>query len=118
MNKATEMMPLMRHKRSQNAGVLYTLVDEGVAVVDTLMRISANLVPVRRRDCGKHAGGRWGGEPVSSGGEIGRNPSEPWKSRTASGLPTPRNISATEIRPTTTTKPRRSEASTGRTTCG
>jgi hypothetical protein len=27
----------MRHKRSQNTGVVYTLVDEVVAVVDALM---------------------------------------------------------------------------------
>jgi hypothetical protein len=40
MKKTTKLMPLMRHKRSQNTGVLYTLVDELVTVVDALMRIS------------------------------------------------------------------------------
>lgn len=30
----------MRHKRSQNAGVVYTLVDETIALVEALMRIS------------------------------------------------------------------------------
>jgi len=34
--KATKLMPLMRHKRSQNP-----LVDEAMAVVDALMRISS-----------------------------------------------------------------------------
>jgi hypothetical protein len=32
----------MRHKRSQNTGVVYTLVDEVVAVVDVLMSISSH----------------------------------------------------------------------------
>src|SRR5882762_133143 len=36
MAKATKLMPLIRHKRSQN-----TLVDEVIAVVDALMRISS-----------------------------------------------------------------------------
>jgi hypothetical protein len=31
----------MRHKRSQNTGVVYPLVDEVIAVVDALMRISS-----------------------------------------------------------------------------
>ncbi len=34
MKKTTKLMPLMRHKRSQNTGVVYALVDEDVAVVD------------------------------------------------------------------------------------
>src|SRR6266850_1692599 len=38
MAKTTKLMPLMRHKRSQNPRVL---VDEAVAVVDALMRISS-----------------------------------------------------------------------------
>src|ERR1700730_4210879 len=37
MKKTTKLMPLMRHKRSQNTGVVYTLVEE----VDALMRISS-----------------------------------------------------------------------------
>src|SRR5712664_4446464 len=37
MSKTTKLMPLMRHKPSQNPRVL---VDEVVAVVDALMRIS------------------------------------------------------------------------------
>src|ERR1700730_7429762 len=41
MNRPTDWMPLDRHKRSQNAGVAYTLVDDTVAVVDALMRISS-----------------------------------------------------------------------------
>jgi len=31
----------MRHKRSQNTGVVYALVDEVIALVDALMRISS-----------------------------------------------------------------------------
>jgi hypothetical protein len=38
MKKTTKLMPLMRHKRSQNAGVVYTLVDDEV---DAVMRISS-----------------------------------------------------------------------------
>jgi hypothetical protein len=30
-------MPLVRHKRSQNPRVVYTLVDEGMTAVDALM---------------------------------------------------------------------------------
>jgi hypothetical protein len=41
MNSPTDWMPLERHKRSQNTAVVYTLVDEIVAVVDLLMRISS-----------------------------------------------------------------------------
>jgi hypothetical protein len=41
MKRPTDCMPLDRHKRSQNAGVVYTLVDKLVAVVDALMRISS-----------------------------------------------------------------------------
>jgi hypothetical protein len=37
MKKTTKLIPLIRHKRSQNAGVVYTLVDE----VDALMWISS-----------------------------------------------------------------------------
>ena len=36
--KTTKLMPLTRHKRSQNAGVVYTLEDAAMAVVDALMR--------------------------------------------------------------------------------
>jgi hypothetical protein len=39
-NRPTDWMPLERHKRSQNAGVVYTLVEIG-AVVDALMRFSS-----------------------------------------------------------------------------
>jgi hypothetical protein len=31
----------VRHKRSQKPAVVYTLVDEGMGVVDSLMRISS-----------------------------------------------------------------------------
>ena len=48
MNKATNWMPLVRHKRSQNAGVAYTLADEALAGVDALMTISSDLVPLQR----------------------------------------------------------------------
>src|SRR2546425_3194440 len=41
MAKATKLMRLMRHKRAQNTRVVFTLVDEAVAVVDALMRISS-----------------------------------------------------------------------------
>src|SRR5437016_14293691 len=41
MAKMTKLLPLMRHKRSQNPRVVYRLVDEGMAVVDALMRISS-----------------------------------------------------------------------------
>src|SRR6267378_1833722 len=41
MKKTTKLMPLMRHKRSQNTLVVYTLVDEVLAMVDALMRISS-----------------------------------------------------------------------------
>src|SRR6267378_6748880 len=37
----TDWMPAVRHRRSQNAGVVYALVDEVTAVVDALMRISS-----------------------------------------------------------------------------
>src|SRR5438309_10819627 len=40
MAKATKLMPLKRHRRSQNPRVVYGLVDEVIAVVDALMRIS------------------------------------------------------------------------------
>src|SRR5947208_14796958 len=40
MTKTTKLMPLKRHRRSQNARVVFTLVDEAVAVVDALMTIS------------------------------------------------------------------------------
>jgi hypothetical protein len=43
MKKTTKLMPLMRHKRSHNMGVVYTLVDEVIAVVDALMTISLEL---------------------------------------------------------------------------
>src|SRR5438034_520138 len=41
MAKGTKLMPLLRHKPSQNPRVVYTLVDEGMAAVDALMRISS-----------------------------------------------------------------------------
>src|SRR5882762_1057866 len=41
MKKTTKLMPLMRHKRSQNTLVVNTLVDEVLAMVDALMRISS-----------------------------------------------------------------------------
>src|SRR6266550_607049 len=41
IKKTTKLMPLMRHKRSQNTGVVYALVDEVIALVDALMRISS-----------------------------------------------------------------------------
>src|SRR5262245_37760291 len=44
MKKTTKLMPLMRHKRSQNALVVYTLVDAVMVVVDALMRISSHAV--------------------------------------------------------------------------
>src|SRR5882762_636365 len=40
MAKTTKLMPLKRHRRSQNPRVVYTLVDEAMAVVDALMGIS------------------------------------------------------------------------------
>src|SRR5712691_6464845 len=40
MNKTTNWMPLVRHKRSQNPRVVYTLVDEVMAVEDAVTRIS------------------------------------------------------------------------------
>jgi hypothetical protein len=41
MNSPTDWMPLERHKRSQNTGVVYTLVDEIVSVVEAVMRVSS-----------------------------------------------------------------------------
>src|ERR1700730_4754835 len=41
MKSPTDWMPAVRHRRSQNAGVVYALVDEVTAVVDALMRISS-----------------------------------------------------------------------------
>jgi hypothetical protein len=38
IKKTTKLMPLMRHKRSQNTLVVYALVDEVLAMVDALMR--------------------------------------------------------------------------------
>jgi hypothetical protein len=40
MKSPRDWMPAERHKRSQNAGVVYTLVDEVLAVVDALMGFS------------------------------------------------------------------------------
>jgi hypothetical protein len=39
--KKMDWMPPVRHKRSQNAGVAYTLGGEVMAVVDALTRISS-----------------------------------------------------------------------------
>src|SRR5262245_36153639 len=47
--RPTDWSPLERHKRSQNAEVVYTLVDEGRAVLDALMRVSSNLAPFQKR---------------------------------------------------------------------
>src|ERR1700722_7891911 len=41
MKSPRDWMPAERHKRSQNAGVVYTLVDEVLATLDALMRISS-----------------------------------------------------------------------------
>src|SRR5437016_3118547 len=41
MAKTTKLMPLKRHRRSQNPRVVYKLVDDAMAVVDALMRCSA-----------------------------------------------------------------------------
>src|SRR6266576_2258534 len=41
MAKTTKLMPLKRHRRSQNPRVVYALVDAAMAVVDALMRISS-----------------------------------------------------------------------------
>jgi hypothetical protein len=41
MKKTTKLMPLWRHKRSQNTGVVYTPVDEVLAVMGALMRVSS-----------------------------------------------------------------------------
>jgi len=40
IKKKMDWMPPVRQKRSQNAAVVYTLVDEIMAVGDALMRIS------------------------------------------------------------------------------
>jgi hypothetical protein len=52
MNKKMDWMPPVRHKRSQNAGVVYTLADDVMAVVDSLIRISfrpeGDMKPRRR----------------------------------------------------------------------
>src|SRR5215472_19131536 len=41
MKRTTNWIPPVRHKRSQNAGVAYTLVDDVPRVVDVLMRFSS-----------------------------------------------------------------------------
>ena len=41
LKKATKLMPLMRHKRSQNTPVTYTLVGTLIVVVGVLMMISS-----------------------------------------------------------------------------
>src|SRR6267142_482883 len=41
MMGTTKLMPLMRHRRSQNARGVFTLVDEVMPAVDVLMRISS-----------------------------------------------------------------------------
>ena len=43
MKNTTNCRPAVRHKRSQNLPVVYTLVDEVMAVVDSLMRVSLQL---------------------------------------------------------------------------
>src|SRR5216683_7569559 len=40
MKSATKLRPLLRHKPSQNPRVVYTLLDDGMAAVDALMRNS------------------------------------------------------------------------------
>jgi hypothetical protein len=37
MKQRADWIPAVRHKRSQNAGVVYTLLDDIMAVVDTLI---------------------------------------------------------------------------------
>src|SRR6185295_6048975 len=63
MNKPTDWRPAVRHRRSQNAGVVYTLADEVPTAVDALMRLSFSLIdrllrPQRRgRWCASRARG-------------------------------------------------------------
>src|SRR5580692_811852 len=63
MKKTTKLMPLKRHKRSQNTGVVYTLADEAT-VVESPMRFppirfrcaaatAASIVAVHFRAVGK-----------------------------------------------------------------
>jgi hypothetical protein len=44
-NKTTKLMPLARHRRSQKAGVEYTLGDAVPTVVDALMTTSGLTGP-------------------------------------------------------------------------
>src|SRR5262245_50249027 len=44
MNNATDWIPAVRHKRSQNAGVAYGLADTTAAVLDALMVIGSSGV--------------------------------------------------------------------------
>ncbi len=39
MKQPMDWMPAVRHKRSQNARLVSTLVDEVIALVDVLMRL-------------------------------------------------------------------------------
>src|SRR5262245_58468668 len=61
MKQRTDWMPAVRHKRSQNPGVVYTLLDEAVALVGAFMRISSRMEgkfgSVRRRVIGEAVGG-------------------------------------------------------------
>jgi hypothetical protein len=43
MNKPTDWIPADRHKRSENAAVVYRLPDEVVAVIDVFIRISLQV---------------------------------------------------------------------------
>src|SRR4051812_3232684 len=61
MNKTTNWMPLVRHKRSQNPRVVYPLVEEAMAVVDALMRaILSKWASVAEGE------GRWPGSVFSA----------------------------------------------------
>jgi hypothetical protein len=46
MKKPTNWRPLVRHKCSQNTGVLYPLVDEPMAMVDEVMGAVDPLIAI------------------------------------------------------------------------
>src|SRR5882757_8946910 len=50
MKNTTNWRPAVRHKRSQNLLVVYTLADEVMAVVDSLISASIELVVVNQFD--------------------------------------------------------------------
>jgi hypothetical protein len=73
MNKKMDWMPPVRHKRSQNAGVVYTLVDDVMAVVDALIKISFRPegdVKPRRRPVKSEAIRRWSGKTEIGAGRF------------------------------------------------